>query len=130
MNENIKEILKLIDEHPDLPVIPVVGQDIVADSTGEWIANFGKAEVRKICLYEEAIIFYDENPLKIAESLVFYHDLPVGVFDSVSTGETNKLTKEALDSLDWLEAIIIHVETPTLTIPNNTEKINELLEEN
>ena len=128
MKDNIKDLLRLIEEHPDLPVVPMVGQDIVADCTGEWVANFGKAEVRKICLYEEAIIFYDENPLKIAESLVFYHDLPVGVFDSVSTGETNKLTKEALDSLDWLEAIIIHVETPTLTIPNNAEKINELLE--
>ena len=41
MNENIKEILKLIDEHPDLPVVPMVGQDIVADCTGSWIACFG-----------------------------------------------------------------------------------------
>lgn len=113
MNENIKEILKLIEEHPDLPVIPMVGQGIVADCDDEWIANFGKAEIRKICMYEEAIIFYDENPLKIAEALGFYH---------------NFLPRESLDSLDWLEAIIVHIETPTLMIPNNTEKINELLE--
>lgn len=26
MNENIKEILKMIEEHPDLPVVPMVGQ--------------------------------------------------------------------------------------------------------
>ena len=36
MNENIKDLLMLIDEHPDLPVVPMVGQDIVADSFGEW----------------------------------------------------------------------------------------------
>lgn len=122
MNDNIKDLLRLIEEHPDLPVVPMVGQDIVADSFGEWIANFDKAEVRKICMYEEAIIFYDENPLKIAEALDFYRDF-LGV-----CGETGKLTKEAIDSLDWLEAIIVHVETPTLKIPDNTEKINELLE--
>lgn len=96
MNDNIKDLLRLIEEHPDLPVIPVVGQDIVADCTGEWIANFGKAEIRKICMYEEAI--------------VFYHDF---------------LPKGSIDSLDWLEAIIVHVETPTLKIPDSTEKINE-----
>nr|DAR78924.1 MAG TPA: hypothetical protein [Caudoviricetes sp.] len=123
MNDNIKEILKLIEEHPDLPVIPMVGQDIVADCTDEWIANFGKAEIRKICMYEEAIIFYDENLLKIAEALDFYRDF-LGV-----CGETGKLTKEAIDSLDWLEVIIVHIETPTVNIPDNTETINELWED-
>ena len=122
MNENIKTLIQMMDEHSDLPIIPMVGQDIVADCTDEWIANFGKAEIRKICMYEEAIIFYDENLLKIAEALDFYHDF-LGV-----CGETGKLTKEAIDSLDWLEVIIVHVETPTLKIPDNTEKINELLE--
>lgn len=126
MNENIKEIVKLIGEHPDLLVIPMVGQDIVLDDMGDWVASFGKAEIRKICIYEEAIIFYDENPLKMAEALNFYHDFPGELFDSVSTGETNKLTKEAIDSLDWLEVIIVYVETPTWKIPDNTEKINEL----
>lgn len=128
MNENIKEILKLIEEHPDLPVVPMVGQGIVADCTDEWIANFGKAEIRKICMYEEAIIFYDENPLKMAEALDFYHDFTGELFDSVSTGETNRLTKESIDSLDWLEAIIVHIETPTIEIPDNTEKIYEVQE--
>ena len=122
MKDNIKDLLRLIKEHPNLPIVPMVGQGIVADCTDEWIANFGKAEIRKICMYEEAIIFYDENLLKIAEALDFYRDF-LGV-----CGETGKLTKEAIDSLDWLDAIIVHVETPTLKIPDNTEKINELLE--
>ena len=74
MTNNIRDLLRLIGEHPDLPVIPMVGQGIVADCDDEWIANFGKAEIRKICMYEEAIIFYDENLLKIAEALDFYRD--------------------------------------------------------
>ena len=74
-------------------------------------------------MYEEAIIFYDENLLKIAEALDFYRDF-LGV-----CGETGKLTKEAIDSLDWLEVIIVHIETPTVNIPDNTETINELWED-
>lgn len=102
MNKNINDLLKLIDEHPDLPVIPMVGQDIVADCTGEWVASFGKAEVKKMCIYGEDVIFREKkNARKTVEAL-------------------------ELDGIDWLEAIIVHIETPTVKIPDNTEKINEL----
>jgi hypothetical protein len=128
MNENIKEIVKLIGEHPDLLVIPMVGQDIVLDDMGDWVASFGKAEIRKICIYEETVIFYDEDPLKTAQTLDFYRFDP-GIWDSVSGERTNGITKEMIDSLDWLEVIIVHIETPTVKIPDNTETINELWED-
>lgn len=127
MNENIKEILKLIEEHPDLPVIPMVGQDIVADSFGEWTAEVGEAEVRKICIYEDAVIFYDENTLKTAGLLELDYDT-LGIPESMSSGEANRRLKAFIDSLDWLEAIIVHIETPIVKLPDNTETINELLE--
>ena len=128
MNENIKEIVKLISEHPDLLVIPMVGQDIVLDDMGDWVASFGKAEIRKICIYEETVIFYDEDPLKTAQTLDFYSFDPK-IWDSVSGEKTNGITKEMIDSLDWLEVIIVHIETPTVNIPDNTETINELWED-
>lgn len=127
MNENIKEILKLIEEHPDLPVIPMVGQDIVADSFGEWTAEVGEAEIRKLCIYEDAVIFYGENTLKTAGLLELDYDT-LGIPESMSSGEANRRLKAFIDSLDWLEAIIVHIETPTIEIPDNTETINELLE--
>lgn len=127
MNENIKEILKLIEDHPDLPVIPMVGQDIVADSFGEWTAEVGEAEIRKICIYEDAVIFYDENTLKTAGLLELDYDT-LGIPESMSSGEANRRLKAFIDSLDWLEAIIVHIETPTVAIPDNTETINKLWE--
>lgn len=124
MNDNIKEILKLIDEHPDLPVIPMVGQDIVADCTGEWIAHFGKAEIKKMCIYGENVIFREEkNAIKTVEELELE-----GVIEGRTRGESLEKLNGYLDELDWLEAIIVHIETPRINIPDNTEKINELLE--
>ena len=127
MNENIKEILKLIEEHPDLLVIPMVGQDIVLDDMRDWTASFGRAEIRKICIYEDVVIFYEEDPLETAKTLDFYRFHPE-IWDSVSGEKTNGITKEMIDSLDWLEVIIVHIETPTVKIPDNTETINELWE--
>ena len=124
MNENIKDLLKLIEEHPDLPVIPMVGQDIVADCTGEWVAHFGKAEVKKMCIYGEKVIFREEkNAIKTIEALEL---------EWLTEGRTREESIERLngylDELDWLEAIIVHIETPIVNIPDNTEKIYELLE--
>lgn len=127
MNENIKDILKLINEHPDLLVIPMVGQDIVLDDMGDWVASFGKAEIRKICIYEDAVIFYDENTLKTAGLLELDYET-LGIPESMSSGEANRRLKAFIDSLDWLEAIIIHIEGPMIEIPDNTEKIYEVQE--
>ena len=123
MNENIKDLLKLIEEHPDLPVIPMVGQDIVADCTGEWVANFGKAEIKKMCIYGENVIFReDKNAIKTVEALELE-----GLTEGRTREESLDKLNGYLDELEWLEVIIVHIETPTVKIPDNTDTINELL---
>lgn len=124
MNENIKDLLKLIDEHPDLPVIPVVGQDIVADCTGEWAASFGKAEIKKICINGENVFFRDTRTALDALKEMELEGMAVGR----TREESLKIINDYLDGLDWLEAIIVHIETPTVKIPDNTGRYIELLE--
>lgn len=116
MNKNIKDLLKLINEHPDLPVIPMVGQDIVADCTGEWIANFGKAEIKKMCIYGEKVVFREEkNAIKTVEALELE-----GLTEDRTREESLEKLNGYLDELEWLEAIIVHIETPTVKLPDNT----------
>lgn len=124
MYSNIKTLIQLMDEHPNLPVVPMVGQDIVADCTGEWIANFGKAEVKKMCIYGENVIFREEkNAIKTIEALELE-----GLTEDRTREESIEKLNGYLDELEWLEAIIVHIETPIVKIPDNTETINELLE--
>lgn len=124
MNDNIKHLIQLMDENPDLPVIPMVGQDIVADCTGEWVAHFGKAEIKKMCIYGEKVIFReDKNAIKTVEALELE-----GLTEGRAREESIEKLNGYLDELEWLEAIIVHIETPTIEIPDNTEKINELLD--
>jgi len=124
MNDNIKHLIQLMDENPDLPVIPMVGQDLVAVCRGEWVAHFGKAEIKKMCIYGEKVIFReDKNAIKTVEALELE-----GLTEGRAREESIEKLNGYLDELEWLEAIIVHIETPTIEIPDNTEKINELLE--
>lgn len=124
MKDNIKDLLRLMEEYPDLPVIPMVGQDIVADCTGEWVASFGKAEVKKMCIYGENVIFReDKNAIKTVEALELE-----GLTEGRMREESIEKLNGYLDGLEWLEAIIVHIETPIVKLPDNTEAINELLE--
>ena len=124
MNENIKALIQLMDENPDLPVIPMVGQDIVADCTGEWVANFGKAEIKKMCIYGEKVVFREwKNAIKTVEALELE-----GLTEGRTREESIENLNGYLDELDWLEAIIVHIETPIINIPDNTERIYEVQE--
>lgn len=124
MTDNIRDLLRLIEDHPDLPVVPMVGQDIVADCTGEWVASFGKAEVKKMCIYGENVIFReDKNAIKTVEALELE-----GLTEDRTREESIEKLNGYLDELEWLEAIIVHIETPIVKLPDNTETINELLE--
>ena len=121
MNDNIKDLLRLIEEHPDFPIIPMVGQDIVADCIGEWVAHFGKAEVKKMCIYGEKVIFREEkNAIKTVEALELE-----GLTEGRTREESIEKLTGYLDELSWLEAIIVHIETPIVDIPDNTERSYE-----
>lgn len=107
MSDNIKNLVKLINENPDLPVVPMVGQDIVADYTGEWVADIGMAEVLELYIYGERVIFKNDKGIQMLKLEL----------------DSETVTEEFIDSLDWMKAIVVHIETPTVKLPDNTERI-------
>ena len=121
MNDNIKHLIQLMDENPDLPVIPVVGQGVVSDCIGEWAASFGAAEIKKISMSGGNVFFREVRTAIDALEALEHEGISVGQ----TREESLKILSDYLDKLDWLEAIIVHIETPTVAIPDNTEKIYE-----
>lgn len=59
MNDNIKELLELINENPELPIICMVDSDIVREDYGRWMAQIGHCEVGEYATYNER--FYDDR---------------------------------------------------------------------
>lgn len=59
MNDNIKKLLTLIDENPELPIVCMVESDIVGDDYGRWMAQIGWSDVAEYASYNER--FYDNR---------------------------------------------------------------------
>lgn len=55
---NIEKLIELAKENPDLPIIPMVGTDVVAsDEYSYWMASFGTVELGQYYVSEERVIF-------------------------------------------------------------------------
>ena len=60
--DNLKELFKLIEKHPDLPIVAMVDSDVVADDCYcYWLGEWGKCEVDKYIVHENyGVIFYEQ----------------------------------------------------------------------
>ena len=58
MNQT-QEFLKLVQDNPDLPIVPMVDAEIVCDDCGWWMGSFGSAVVGEYTCYDER--FFDDR---------------------------------------------------------------------
>lgn len=106
------DLLDLIKEHPDLPVIPMVGSEIVADDTYcYWMASWGSAKIDRYLVGEESVHFYDESDEdEICQTL---NDRPADcVLWSDAYDKTDEENLVEYKALPWIDAIIVYIETP------------------
>lgn len=99
------ELLQLIKEHPDLPIVPMVAGDIAADDDGYWAAAWGEATVDEYLIADryERILF--KSDYDMYEVLDLY--LSPQKYDSLK--DEAECRKE-YDSLPWEKAIIVYIE--------------------
>lgn len=71
MQGNIRNLIKLIQENPDLPVISAVEQEAVSDEYGYSIASFGNAYIEDYAIYDDR--YYDDRE-SFKEAYYDYHD--------------------------------------------------------
>lgn len=102
------ELFKLMHEHPELPVLPMVWEEVVVDDCSSyWLGSWGKARIEKYYQGSERIHFYDEEDWGCIECCVN---------DSSTIWAVDELDDEkALElyrSLPWMEAIVVYIEMP------------------
>lgn len=99
------ELIKLIGENPELPVVPMVSSEVVADSGyAYWIGSFSKARVAEYFIGEECIHFREDDDLDevLAEAIGW------DKYESMPDDEARK----AYEELPWIKAIIVYISTP------------------
>ena len=104
-NPKLAALLDLMQAHPDLPVVPMVGTDVVADdSFGYWKGSWGTASINEYLTTENGIHFKGD-------------DDPDGLVDlMIEPDEIDKMTVKELEAaycaLPWKKAIVVYIETP------------------
>lgn len=104
--QNREKLFKLMQENPELPVIPLVDSEVVYDdSCCNWIGSWGWAEKVKFISGEERIYFNDDDPedvLTAAKGWDWYE------------AATDEEVAEAFAGLPWIEAIAVYIGTPEI----------------
>ena len=95
MNEKTEELIDLVKENPNLPIIPMVYGNICEGDYTYYLGSFGNCHVDKYVIKNDRVWFWDER-----EELV--EDIPTTFSDDEAL--------EIVEEYDWIEAIIIFIE--------------------
>ena len=108
-----KEFLRLIEENPHLPIMPMVDSDIACEDGGRWLASFGSACVGEYALFNER--YYEDRSDFQEDYADFYCDelYKAGMHDD----ELEKYLDEIADKY-FIKAIIVHIDLPDLDDTN------------
>ena len=101
-----KEIIKLINENPDLPIYAWVNGEVCEDNCGYWLGQFRNAEIKEYAKVE-TYGWYDKD-------YVFKDDYEE--YLEYLLNENENLTEEEaikqIESLDYKKAIFVYVNMP------------------
>lgn len=109
---NTEKLLQLIRENPDLPVVPMVNEEVVADDSHSWwLANFGMCSIDSYYSDDERVWLKadDEEDLLDMWADEHYEELK-----DLSNAEAEKVVnsrgKEWFENLPWVKAIMVYIE--------------------
>ena len=106
----INDLIKLIQENPDLPIVPMVDSDVVWDDGGYWMGAWGHCEVTEYYLGRERLHFRNDDEEDVLNDLVGckYSCDPQGrdIYD-LSDEEWNELYQ----SIPWTKCIVVYITT-------------------
>lgn len=106
MNRN--KLLKLVEENPDLPVIPIVDGEIPGDDCGYWLGAWGNSRIDEYLLVSnrDLVVFKsDDDVFDVLERCLSdekFEKLP----------ESEEECKPIYDALPWIKAIIVYINRP------------------
>ena len=104
---NRDKLFRLMQEFPELPVVPMVDGEIVADDTYTyWLGSWGPAEIRDYVVGNERLYFYQGTSDDKEEVL----NDTLGGQDWYDA--TDEEVQEAYEKIPWIKAIVVYIDLP------------------
>lgn len=107
--KNRDELFRLMQENPDLPVVPMVDSDIVANGGyNRWVGSWGRSYIDEYVEGEEYIHFREEDDWGEIEWALTDGFMDYETFEGLSDEEA----KSEYAALPWIKAIIVNIDLP------------------
>ena len=111
--ERVTELFDLIKANPDLPIVPIVNGALVCDDGGYWLGGWGSAHIDKYYIHDGEYLEYGgkyPDTTDIFERVFDFDEC--GIDDDMPGEEADRIMKEKVDSLPWIEAIMVYIDIP------------------
>ena len=108
---NTEELLKLIKENPDLPVVPMVDYEVCGDDCCTWwMGHWGKSEVTEYYLGEERVHFKDDDEEDVLADMAGCHHYCTKDGRDI-TDLSDEEWKALYESVPWVKCIVVYIGT-------------------
>jgi hypothetical protein len=106
--KNREELFKLMQEHPELPIVAMVDSEIVADDGyNRWLGAWGSSYIGEYLVGEEQVHFRDDDDPEEIDRVV------EGNLDSEAWGVmSDEEYLKAYKEMPWVKAIIVNIDLP------------------
>lgn len=104
-NPKLAQLLDLMKENPNLPILPMVNEEVVPDDTwGYWMGSWDHSTIDQYIVRNGRIYFKDDDdPFDVLERIGYPRCV-----DDMTDEEINA----AYDALPWIKAIFVYIGTP------------------
>ena len=106
--KNREELFKLMQENPELPVVPMVDGEIPGDDCGRWLGAWGSAHIDEYLLThnQEWMVFKsDDDVFDVLE-----RHLSDEEFEKLPESEAE--CRKYYEALPWTKAILVNIDLP------------------
>ena len=111
MNSKVENFLKLVQENPDLRIVPMVDCEIVADDTHSWwLGDWGRSEINEIYSGRDHVHFKDDDQEDVLCDMV-----GCSYAETKDGRDIYELSDEEWDalfnSIEWEKVIVVYITT-------------------
>lgn len=97
------ELIKLMQDNPELPIVPMVDGEIAEDACGYWMGAWGQAEVDEYVVISEKVLFKsDDDVFDVLERYFSEEE-----FERLPEEESE--CRPYYEALPWKKAIIVFI---------------------
>lgn len=108
------ELARLVTEHPDLPIIPYVDSEVVAEDTGWWVGSASHAAIHRFAAG------YYNHPYGDTGWKYYTEDEKDELIEQIAeykyegTEEDYAKAEEEVSKINWKEGIFLYIDLPEI----------------